>query len=46
MRASNFSGAILGPSARVLSPPEWQRLGADAAAELLARYDAGGSDAS
>jgi proteasome accessory factor C len=36
----------LGPSARVLSPPEWQRLGADAAAELLARYEAGGSDAS
>jgi proteasome accessory factor C len=36
----------LGPAARVVSPLEWQALGADAAAELLARYEAGGNDAS
>ena len=36
----------LGPTARVVSPPEWRHLGADAAAELLARYEAGGNDAS
>lgn len=36
----------LGPAARVLDPAEWRGLGAQAAAELLARYEAGGSDAS
>ena len=36
----------LGPSAQVLEPAEWRGLGAEAAAELLARYEAGGSDAS
>ena len=36
----------LGPAARVVSPPEWRDLGSDAAAALLARYEAGGSDAS
>lgn len=35
----------LGPSARVVEPPEWQQLGARAASVLLARYEAGGSDA-
>jgi len=34
----------LGAEAVVLSPPEWVGLGADAAATLLARYDAAGSD--
>jgi proteasome accessory factor C len=34
----------LGPSARVLSPVEWQQLGADAARVLLQRYEADGSD--
>jgi proteasome accessory factor C len=35
----------LGPSARVVEPPEWQQLGARAASVLLARYEAGGSEA-
>jgi proteasome accessory factor C len=35
----------LGPSAQVLAPAEWVDLGAAAAASLLARYDAEGSDA-
>jgi proteasome accessory factor C len=34
----------LGPSAQVLAPPEWVHLGATAAAALLARYEAEGSD--
>jgi proteasome accessory factor C len=36
----------LGPSARVLEPVAWQGLGAEAAAALLTRYEADGSDAS
>ncbi|MBI4935320.1 MAG: WYL domain-containing protein [Actinobacteria bacterium] len=36
----------LGPAARVLDPPEWTHLGADAARALLARYEAEGSEAS
>ena len=35
----------LGPTARVLEPAQWQGLGAQAAAALLVRYDAGGNDA-
>jgi proteasome accessory factor C len=35
----------LGAAATVLSPPEWVGLGARAAAALLARYEADGSDA-
>ncbi len=34
----------LGPSARVLTPAEWQELGADAARALLRRYEADGSE--
>jgi predicted DNA-binding transcriptional regulator YafY len=30
----------LGAQATVVSPPEWSGLGADAAAELLSRYEA------
>jgi proteasome accessory factor C len=36
----------LGPSATVASPAEWRGLGADAAAEVLARYEAAGSNES
>lgn len=36
----------LGPTARVVQPAEWRDLGARAASTLLARYEAGGSDAS
>ena len=36
----------IGVGARVLEPPEWRDLGARAAASVLARYDAGGSNAS
>jgi predicted DNA-binding transcriptional regulator YafY len=36
----------LGPNAEVLAPDEWVGLGAGAAAELLARYEAAGSDGS
>ena len=35
-----------GTAARVVSPDEWRHLGADAAASLLARYEADGNDAS
>jgi proteasome accessory factor C len=34
----------LGPSAIVTAPSEWRRLGADAAAAVLARYEAAGSN--
>jgi proteasome accessory factor C len=36
----------LGESARVVSPDEWHTLGVDAAAAVLARYEAAGNDAS
>jgi predicted DNA-binding transcriptional regulator YafY len=36
----------LGPSATVLAPHEWSGLGAVAAADVLARYEAAGSSAS
>jgi proteasome accessory factor C len=36
----------LGPSATVVAPEPWQGLGASAAAAVLARYEAAGSDAS